>query len=336
MKNLNLIASWVRRFLVEHIIIEKNLSPNTQKSYRDTLSLLLPFVAKKEKTSVDQIKIEHLSTETIREFFTFLQEKRDCSPATCNQRLACIHGLAQFISWKSPENILWAGQIRAIPFKNTSKAVVPYLEKSEVDALLAAPDLDSKQGLRDRVLLLFMYNTGARASEVAGLTIEDLDLKHSLSVKIMGKGRKIRYCPLWKQTIEALTNITVGRPSTDPVFLNRVRKPITRFGIHTLVETSYGKAKMKCPSLERKRVSPHTLRHTTAVHLLRSGVDINTIRAWLGHVSIDTTNIYAEVDLEMKSKALALCKITKTAKDLERKRPSWKEKPDLMNYLRSL
>ena len=336
MKNLNLIGPWVRRFLVEYVIVEKNLSKNTQHSYRDTFSLLLPFVAKRVGIPIDKVQIEQVSPDSIREFFKHLQTQRACSPRTCNQRLACIHGFAQFIAWKSPEFVSWAGHIRTIPFKKTTKTVVPYLEKTEIDVLLAAPDLCSKQGHRDRVLLLFLYNTGARASEVAELTIEDLELRHSGSVKILGKGNKLRYCPLWKQTVEALKSVTEGRPLKDPVFLNRLKKSITRFGIHNLVETTYTKAKKACPSLELKRVSPHTIRHTTAVHLLRSGVDINTIRAWLGHVSIDTTNIYAEVDLEMKSKALALCKISKTAKDLERKRPSWKEKPDLMNYLKSL
>ena len=335
MKNINLMAPWVRRFLVEHIIIERNLAKNTQKSYRDTLSLLLPFVARREKIQVDKVQIEHLSTDSIREFLKSLQDQRGCSASTCNQRLACIHGIAQFISWKSPEHVLWASQVRAIPFKNTGKTVVAYLERAEMEAILAAPNISIRQGLRDQALLLFLYNTGARASEVVDLTIEDLNLKYSQSVKITGKGQKVRFCPLWKRTALLLEPLIQERLPKERVFLNRRKQPLTRFGINQLVEKYFNKAKIQCPSLNKKEVSPHTFRHTTAVHLLRSGVDINTIRGWLGHVSLDTTNIYAEVDLEMKSKALALCEVS-SDQDHKQTRSHWKGNHDLMNYLRSL
>jgi site-specific recombinase XerD len=330
------IAPWIRRFLVEHIIIERNLSQNTQKSYRDTLTLLLPFVAKRAGVSPDQLVIEHLSPDAIREFFQDLQNRRGCTTRTCNQRLAAIHALAQFIAWRSPEHILWAGQIKAVPFKKTAKAALPYLDKPEMDAIIAAPDQSTHQGRRDHALLLFMYNTGARASEVAGVTVADLDLKHSKSVKITGKGNKIRYCPLWKQTIVELEGLSENKSPTARLFINRRGQALTRFGIHTLVEKNSNMAEPGCPSLKRKKISPHTIRHTTAVHLLRSGVDINTIRAWLGHVSIDTTNIYAEVDLSMKSKALALCEIGDESQQHASNRPSWKENSGLMDFLKAL
>ena len=335
MKNNNQIAPWVKRFLVEHVVIERNLSKNTQKSYRDTFALLLPFIAKQKSVPIENLEIEYFSIDAIRDFLTLLQETRGCSPVTCNQRLAAIHAFAKFVSWKSPEHVMWAGQARSVPFKKTTRTVVPYLERLEVDAILAAPNASTWLGLRDYVLLLLLYNTGARASEVANLTVGDLDLKHASSVKLLGKGDKVRYCPLWKQTVSALSRITQNRLPGEKLFLNRKKQPLTRFGIHTLVEKYFGEAKLRCNSLQGKRVSPHTFRHTTAVHLLRSGVDINTIRAWLGHVSIDTTNIYAEVDLEMKSKALALCQIGKS-KLTSRNKSIWKESPDLMNYLRSL
>ena len=259
---------------------------------------------------IDKLAIDHLTTESIRDFFQHLQESRKCSLATCNLRLAAIHVLAQFIAWQNPEYIAWAGQVRGIPFKKTIETIVPYLEKAEVDAVLAAPNRDTKQGQRDHALLLFLYNTGARASEVADLIIGDLDLKHSRSVRIVGKGLKVRHCPLWDLTISILQPLVGTRATSEKMFLNRCKRSITRFGIHTLVERYVEQAISQKPSLSRKRVSPHTFRHTTAVHLLRAGVDINTIRAWLGHVSIETTNIYAEVDLEMKSKALALCEVS--------------------------
>jgi site-specific recombinase XerD len=201
-----------------------------------------------------------------------------------------------------------------------------------VDAVLAAPNRETKQGQRDHALLLFLYNTGARASEVADLAVDDLDLRHSRSVRIVGKGNKIRHCPLWDLTISALQPLVGNRITSEKLFLNRCKRSITRFGIHTLVERYVEQAINIAPSLSRKRVSPHTFRHTTAVHLLRAGVDINTIRAWLGHVSVETTNIYAEVDLEMKSKALALCEMGDGS--YGQKKP--KESLGVMGFLKDL
>ena len=228
------------------------------------------------------------------------------------------------------------GAIRTIPFKKYGKTPVTYLEKPEMDALLASPDRDTAQGRRDHTLLLFLYNTGARADEAAQIIVGDLELGHVAgngysSVKIRGKGNKVRHCPLWPQTVVQLTASVAGRANTERVFLNRCGQPVTRFGIHTLVERHARKARAHVPSLAAKRVSPHAIRHTTATHLLRAGVDINTIRAWLGHVSLTTTNIYAEVDLEMKAKALALCEVTD---GVSSKR--WREDRGLMTFLRAL
>jgi integrase/recombinase XerD len=188
--------------------------------------------------------------------------------------------------------------------------VIAYLEKVEMDALLNQPDQRTSLGSRDYALLLFLYNSGARADEAAKLTIANLQLGAPSSVRLHGKGNKFRTCPLWPTTATSLSRLVVDRNKTDAVFLNRVNQPLTRFGIHRVV-TQYGDlASRTVPSLATKRLSPHTIRHTTAVHLLRAGVDINTIRAWLGHVSLDTTHIYAEVDMEMKAKALASVDIT--------------------------
>ena len=180
-------------------------------------------------------------------------------------------------------------------------------------------------------LLLFLYNSGARADEAAQLAIQDLHCA-SLFVRIIGKGGKERQCPLWAPTVNVLEPIIAHRSPSDRVFLNRCGRPITRFGIHALVERHALKARGKMPSLASKRVSPHTIRHSTASHLLRGGVDINTIRGWLGHVSLNTTNIYAETDLEMKAKALATCEVAGEPKA----KKHWREDPQLMTFLRSL
>src|SRR6266446_6642115 len=181
------------------------------------------------------------------------------------------------------------------------------------------------QGRRDHALLLFLYNSGVRADEAAQLIIGDLHLGSSY-VRVLGKGGKERHCPLWSVTVQKLTALIANRPSSDRVFLNRCARPMTRIGIHALVERYVRKIKITMPSLAAKRVSPHTIRHTTATHLLRAGVDINTIRAWLGHVSLNTTNIYAEIDLEMKTKALQKCQVTEDPKTTRR----WRQDPQLM------
>jgi integrase/recombinase XerD len=331
MNNLTLLGPWVRRFLLEHLIAERNLARNTQVSYRDALTLLIPFVAGRLHQSVDRLTLVEISADLVRLLLADLEQSRQCGIATRNQRLAAIHAFARFVGEHSPEHIAWCGQIRSIPFKKASKALIPYLEKSEIDALLSAPARHTAQGRRDHGLLLFLYNSGARAQEAAQLLISELDLA-GCSVKIRGKGRKERQCPLWPSTIEELKALIANRSPTACVFLNRCGYPITRFGIHALVERYVRKVQVQMPSLAAKRVSPHSIRHTTATHLLRAGVDINTIRAWLGHVSLDTTNIYAEIDLEMKAKALAKCEVT----DANQSPRHWRDDPALMTFLRTL
>lgn len=336
MADAALLGPWVRRFLLEHLIGERNLARNTQQSYRDTLRLLLPFAARGAHRPVDRLGVEDLSAERVRAFLQELEEKRGCGIATRNQRLAAIHSLAGFIGLHSPEHVRWCGEVRAIPVKKAPRPLVTYLEKKEIDALLAAPDESTAQGRRDHALLLFLYNTGARADEVAHVRIADLDLGQvpshdSSSVLIHGKGNKLRRCPLWARTVNGLLPLVGGRAPTEHVFLNRRGQPLTRFGVHALVERYAASVAVSMPSVAGKRVSPHTIRHTTAMHLLRAGVDINTIRAWLGHVSLSTTNVYAEADLEMKAKALANCEI-----EGEGSRKPWREDVGLMEFLRTL
>ncbi|MCP5009730.1 MAG: tyrosine-type recombinase/integrase [Aestuariibacter sp.] len=332
MTETKLLGPWVRRFLIDYLVNERNLALNTRRSYRDTLVLLLPFIAQRQQSTVDRLEIEQLSPALVRDFLQEeLEIKRHCAIATRNQRLAAIHAFARFVGEHSPEYIAWFGTIRIIPFKKTMQVIVPYLEKPEMDALLAAPDRSTRLGQRDYALLLFLYNTGARASEAAQVLISDLDLITAHSVKILGKGNKVRYCPLWHATIQVLTDLIANRHSHEVVFLNRYRRPMTRFGIHALVERCARKASTTMPSLTKKRISPHSVRHTTAVHLLRAGVDLNTIRAWLGHVSLETTNIYAQVDLKMKADALALCEVASSPSN-----KNWADDESLMEFLRAL
>ncbi|HBG04683.1 MAG: integrase [Geobacteraceae bacterium GWC2_58_44] len=332
MTDMTLVGPWVRRFLMEHLIGERNLTRNTQASYRDALVLMLPFAAAHVGLPIERLSLEHLSPELIRSFLLYLEQQRECSVATRNQRLAAIHAFAHFIGERSPEHLSWCSKIRAVPFKKTSRPIMSYLDKPEMDTLLDTPNSTTKQGMRDYALLLFLYNTGARADEAARVTVNDLNFDSSSSVSISGKRGKIRICPLWDLTANTLQSLIAGRKDGQQVFLNCRDQAITRFGVNAIVKRYVLKASKKVSSLSSKRVSTHTIRHTTAVHLLRAGVDINTIRAWLGHVSLDTTNIYAEVDLEMKAKALAHCEIFTP----EESTKHWNDQPDLMAFLKAL
>lgn len=332
MTDHTLLGPWIRRFLLEHLVAERNLAHNTQTSYRDSLTLLLPFVAKTVTKTVDRLNVEHLTSDILRAFLLHLEQKRGCSASTRNQRLAAIHALARFIGERSPGHVAWCAEIRTIPFKKTAKPVLPYLEKQEMDALLKIPDQRMPQGFRDYALLLFLYNTGTRADEAAHVSIADLQTTVTPAVKINGKGGKSRVCPLWPLTVKILNRLITGRNPADRVFLNRRRQPITRYGVCALVKRCANRAAQNLPSLHAKRVSAHTIRHTSAVHLLRAGVDINTIRAWLGHVSLDTTHIYAEVDLEMKAKALARCEVRSTTAT----RKWWHVREGVMAFLKAL
>lgn len=202
MNNRELLGPWIRRFLLEHIVEERNLSHNTQQSYRDALAMLLPFVAAQAESPLDRLRVIDLSESRVRAFLTHLEQVRKVSINTRNQRLASIHALARFISEYSPQHVGWAGEIRTVPFKKTMRKLVSYLEKPEVEALLAVPDRTTAQGQRNYALLLFLYNSGARASEAANLCIADLELATrpplTASVRILGKGGKIRRCPLEK------------------------------------------------------------------------------------------------------------------------------------------
>ena len=257
------VGFWVRRFLSEHLVHERGVSRNTQQSYRDTFCLFLPFVAAHRKTDVDKLVIDDLSANIVSGFLSHLEQARCCSVVTRNQRLATLHAFARFIGERSPEHVDWCAQIRSVPFKRAWTQAIPYMEKDEIDGLLQAPDHRTEHGRRDYALLLFLYNSGARATEAAQVIIEDLtwDSTGTGSVKIRGKGRKVRFCPLWKKTMGELQPLICGRDVDKPLFLNRYGDAMTRFGIHELVARHAETAAEKIPSLKTKRVSPHTIRH---------------------------------------------------------------------------
>ena len=242
MRDRTVIGPWIRRFLLEHLVSDRNLTRNTQASYRDTLLLLLPFVSQAQKKPTDRLMIDDLSPSRLRSFLEYLEKERGCSGATRNLRLAAIHSLAKFIGMRSPEHVAWSTEIRAVPFKKTPKSSLTYLDKPEIDALLKAPDLRTPQGSRDYALLLFLYNTGARVEEAAHLTIDAITWSSSPAVRLVGKGNKTRSCPIWKRTPDMLKPLVAGRNTQEFVFLNRRDEPLTRFGIYSLVRRAADQA----------------------------------------------------------------------------------------------
>ena len=325
------LGPWLRRFLSEHIVTERNLARNTRKSYRDTFSLLLPFVSRKVRKPVDRLVVRDLTSRYVLQFLTHLEEDRGCSARTRNQRLAAIRAFARFIGSRDPALVEWCGHIRAITSKKSMPPPVGWLTKAEMEAMLAVPDRKTSRGRCEYALLLFLYNTGARVSEATELKVRDLQIwrgnsGHDLAT-LHGKGGKTRQCPLWAETKRVLADEILDRPLDDAVFVSRLGKPFTRFGVYRLIE----RYAAKVPELADRTITPHVIRHTTACHLVLAGVDINTIRAWLGHVSISTTNIYAEIDLTLKANAVALCEVGQSKPSR-----SWKEDKDLMSFLSAL
>ncbi len=325
------LGPWLRRFLAEHIVTERRLARNTQKSYRDSLSLLVAFLGAKARKSADRLAVADLTAARVREFLAHLEQERGCSVATRNQRLAAIRALARFIGSRDAARLEWCGQIRAIETKKAVPRPISWMRKREMESLLAVPERRTPRGRIEHGLLLFLYNAGARVTEATRLRVGDLEIgrgagRHAL-VTLRGKGGKSRKCPLWPRTEAALAGLVEGREGGEAVFLSRLRKPYTRFGVYRLVE----RCAARVPALEGRKITPHVVRHTSACHLLQAGVDLNTIRAWLGHASLDTTNIYAEIDLQTKAKAMALC----DAAEPVGSRP-WKESKGLMAFLKSL
>jgi site-specific recombinase XerD len=261
MRDHSLLGPWVRRFLLEYLVAERNLARNTQVSYRDTLILLLPFVSSLAAVPIDRLAVHDVSADRVRTFLDYIERERGCSGVTRNQRLATIHSLARFVGMRSPEHLDWCSQIRSVPFKKVAKTVIGYLDKPEVEALLRAPNRGTILGSRDHALLLFLYNSGARADEAASLRVNNLQLGTSPSVRILGKGNKWRICPLWPVTVATLRPFVAEKGADEHIFLGRTRDPITRFGVHRIVKAHATEAAKSVDSMQGKRISPHTMRH---------------------------------------------------------------------------
>ena len=330
----NHLAIYLQSFLQEYLTLQKGCSPHTILSYRDTIKLLLIFIADDKKKPLTRVRIADLSPETIVRFLKNLEEKRGNSAQTRNIRLACLHSFFGYLAHREPFLLDQTSRILAIPFKRTTSFATEYLEREEMKAILKAVDQKRPDGYRDYTLFSFMYNTGARVGEVISLSVRALHLERPFQVRFRGKGAKEHLCPLWPETVGLLRTLLKQRqvhPTCDaPVFVNHRGESLTRHGVRYLLSKYVQIAVKTCPSLKGKHVHPHTIRHTTAMHLLQSGVDINTIRAWLGHAHLETTNRYAEIDLEMKRKVLD------NYLPISKGRSSWNPDQGLLQWLESL
>jgi site-specific recombinase XerD len=290
----------------QRLVTERGVSAHTIASYRDTFQLLLGYAQERTGRTPSALTLEDLDAPLVLDFLDHLENARGNSPRTRNLRLTAIRSFMRHASLRAPTALPVAQRVLAISPKRFDKPALGYLTREEVTALLDAPDPNSWSGRRDAVLLAVLYNTGARVSELAGLRISDLLLDRHLAVQLKGKGRKQRVVPLWKRTAKQLRAWLpqIDQSPDAPVFPNRAGKPITRSGIEHRLSLAVTTASRRCPSLATRRISPHTMRHTTAMHLLQSGVDISVIALWLGHEDTATTHIYLEADLAMKEAAL--------------------------------
>jgi len=301
----------LREFFQTYLRQHRNLSPNTIKSYRDTFKLLVAYLRLRHPGRRSWA-VRDLDAMTLLKFLEHLEDPgqgRGNSAQTRNQRLAAVQSFFRYVALFQPSLQAHAKRVLAVPTKRTPKKAVESLNRQELEAVLAQPDPTTSDGTRDLAVLTFLYNTGARAQEVADARISWFDFQN-LSVTITGKGRKQRLTPLWPATARLLRlykDHHRRKPqaiASDRFFVNQRGGPFTRFGIRTIVKRYLRRAAGRCPSLATKRLSTHSLRHTTAVHLLEAGVDPNVIKAWLGHASLNTTSRYLDTDLNHKRRIL--------------------------------
>jgi integrase/recombinase XerD len=326
------LPTLLRAFFQDYLAAQRDLSPNTIMAYRDTFKLFLQFAAKHCNRQIIHLDIENLGPATVRSFLDHLEGDRRNCVATRNYRLVAIHRFFTYAATCDPTLLHLCQRVMDVPIKKTHTCPMTYLERNEIQAVLASPNRSQPLGLRDLALLTFLYNTGARVSELVALDASDVRLESPAQVRILGKGRKQRWCPLWAETTTNLSlylqQRKIGDQSSVPLFVNARGQRITRHGINVIIQRHVAAA-----SLKGKKVSPHTVRHTAAMHLLQAGVELNVIRAWLGHVSITTTSQYIEIDMKMKHEALKRCEPPVAA---QTGRAPWHSRNDIIQWLRDL
>jgi len=312
------LGTLLQSFFTERLTRQRQASPATLSAYKDALRLLLVFTSRRLSKPVDRLEVQDIDVGVVLAFLDFLERERGNGARTRNARLAVVHSFFRYVAFRDPASVALAQRILAIPAKRTVTRVIGFLHPHELKVLLCAPDRRTARGRRDHALLLFLLRTGARASEVIGVNIADLSLDGSRQVLIRGKGSKERIVPLATDVATILSDLLaergLGFPRDAPVFVDARSRRLTRFGLTHVVRRAVRAALPLQPSLATRPISPHTFRHTTAMQLLRAGIDLSVIRAWLGHEDIQTTHQYLEVDVEMKREALEAAGVTPEAR----------------------
>ncbi|TFH20610.1 MAG: integrase [Myxococcales bacterium] len=334
------LGALVYAFFEEHLKGLKAVRAQTIKSYRDTLRLFLNFVAADARRRITRLTLEDLTFERTQAFLRYLEHERGNHVRTRNQRLAALHTFFDFVATRHPETLIVAERVAAIPTKRVPPPETHFLEREEIAALFKQLPSVGPHARRDRALLLFLYNTGARVQEVVELRRKHLELNDAPRVRLHGKGDKWRVCPLWAETAKQLRDLLHESPTADsadrPVFVSRSGQPLTRFGIYKLVRRHTRLLERTGSDGRPRHISPHVFRHTTAVHLLEAGVEINVIRGWLGHAHLDTTNRYAEITLRTKRAALQVCEPPDDDIQTFPRKPVWRDDHALLEWLDSL
>lgn len=335
MKQNQYLSYYIRLFLIQYLSSERGLSVNTILSYKDALKLLLKYCADYLNMKIDQLLCDQIDNKIVRKFLDYLEQERGCTASTRNARLAALKTFFYYLGQEVPECLDNSQRISAIPQKKTPHKMVDYLDTFELKAIIDSIDVAGRNGIRDMALLLLMHNTGARVQEIVDVKLNDLRLDAASQIKLTGKGKKQRVCPLWEDTIEAVkAYISVRKPKQEDenhLFLNDRGESITRFGIRYIIRKYTDKAVKKQPSLKQKQISPHTFRHTTAMHLLQAGNELNVVRLWLGHANLNTTHMYVEINMEMKKEILSRTKPPKLKKEVKK----W-QGPKILEWLNEL
>lgn len=326
----------VESFFIEYLPRQRGASLHTVRAYRDTLKLLLEFAAQRSGRDFASLELKDLGAETIGNFLDHIEAARSNSAVTRNCRRAAIRSFFKHLVRNDLAHSQQYMQVLSIPSKRTRRGPATYLEADDVRAIIANPDRRTADGWRDYTLLLFLYNSGARVSEAAGVRWDDLQLAPSRQVRLRGKGKKERLLPVWRETADALHRLRGVANSDDHqhVFLNRHGQPLTRDGIAYILDKHVSAVTRDRPTLAHKRITPHVMRHSCAVALLQSGADVTVIRDYLGHASVATTDRYITANLKMKREAML--SFWKHAGLESAHAKPWKPKPALLAFLQSL
>ena len=334
------LGSLLHSFFDDYLRLQKGLRPNSLKSYADAIRLFLQFASKTLGRRITHLALDELDADRVGRFLNSLEAARGNAAQSRNQRLAALQAFFEYVGSRLPDRLALAQQVAAIPRKRVQPPETVYLEREEIESVLASLPSAGRRALRDRSLLVFLYNTGARVQEAADLRAADIQFDPNSCVRLHGKGDKWRVCPLWDEAASLLRRLLEEQGASGApdrlVLTGPEGRALTRFGIYKIVRR-HARQIIKLGSDGHQRsISPHVWRHSTAVHLLEAGVEVNVIRAWLGHASLETTNRYAEITIRTKQAALEKCVLPSAANERIPRQPAWHSDVSLLKWLQSL